>query len=386
MANSLVIYVCKGLPARAGGGLGVAYNYLSAAWGKTLEPASADHILLCGMAEASLPSQVENFDAFLAGLDLGSKRGASLLIWQAARIRELAKRYERIVVLAFTPYYLWPLVQVCGRKLATIHSEHGKGGRHNELAEERGKFGLRERFVQWCVGHNFRFPDRVVFPSRGALNLFTEKNPGLREDAENKAAILYNGVSTCEAPSPRPNHGPLKIVSVAHHVREKGLEMMLDSLRLFSDAGVEWQMINYGQQSTLTPELVAQADRLGIGSRITHAGLQPQAVVRKQLGEADVFLHTPVIVVFDLSLLEAMMHAVPVVTVPLEGNREALGEDYPLYANTPAEVSDRLKWIENHRDEAAEIGKALRERALELFTSDAMVKHYAGLLTELARN
>lgn len=383
MAKSAVIYVCKGLPARAGGGLGVAYNYLSAGWGKTLEPSGSDHILLCGMAEAALPAADGNLDAFLAGLDLGPMRGAKLFIWQAARIRGLAKRYDRVVVLAFTPYYLWPLIQVLGKKLVTIHSEHGKGGRHNELAEERGKFGLRERFVQWCVGHNFRFPDRVVFPSRGALNLFTEKNPGLKEDAEGKSAILYNGVATCEAPPPRPEHGPLKIVSVAHHVREKGLDLMLDSLRLATDAGVEWSMVNYGQQSTLTPELVARAEKLGIASRITHAGLQPQAVVRQQLGEADVFLHTPVIVVFDLSLLEAMMHALPVVTVPLEGNREALGEDYPLYATTPAEVAERLKWVSTHRDEAARIGAALRQRALELFTGDAMVKHYAGLLTEL---
>lgn len=383
MAKSAVIYVCKGLPSRAGGGLGVAFNYLSAAWGKTLEPSGSDHILLCGMAEASLPSPVESLDAFLAGLDLGPRRGAKLLIWQAARIRELAKRYDRVVVLAFTPYYLWPLIQVLGKKLVTVHSEHGKGGRHNELAEERGKFGMRERFVEWCVGHNFRFPDRIVFPSRGALNLFTEKNPGLKEEAESKAAILYNGVSTCDAPPPRSQQGPLKIVSVAHHVREKGLELMLESLRLATDAGVEWSMVNYGQQSTLTPELVAQAEKLGIGNRITHAGLQPQAVVRGQLGEADVFLHTPVIVVFDLSLLEAMMHAVPVVTVPLEGNREALGEDYPLYASTPAEVAERLAWISTHREEAARIGEALRKRALELFTSDAMVQHYAGLLAKL---
>lgn len=383
MVKSAVIYVCKGLPAKAGGGLGVAYNYLSAAWGKTLAPSCSDHILLCGMAEISLPSREGDLDSFLSALDLGPKLGAKLFIWQAGRIREVAKHYDRVVVLAFTPYYLWPLVQVLGKKVAAIHSEHSKGGRHNELAEERGKFGMRERFVQWCVGHNFCFPDRIAFPSRGALNLFTEKNPGLKKEAESKSAILYNGVSACEAPPPRSQQGPLKIVSVAHHVREKGLDMMLDSLRLATDAGVEWSMVNYGQQGMLTPELVARAEKLGIDSLITHAGLQPQAVVRQQLGNADVFLHTPVIVVFDLSLLEAMMHAVPVVTVPLEGNREALGEDYPLYASTPQEVAECLAWISCHRADAARVGEGLRQRALEFFTSDAMVKHYARLLTEL---
>ncbi len=379
-----VIYLCKGLPSRSGGGLGVAYNYLSATWNQPMAPVAADHILFCGEAEKLLEPGPVGLDGFLSSLDPGPRRGASLFAWQAGRVREIARNYEKVVVLAFTPFYLWPLVRPFkGGNIVTVHSEHGKGGRHHELAEERGSFGWRERFVEWCVGWNFRLPDHVVFPSRGALNLFIDKNPALKEPAASKSVILYNGVATCEAPPPRPGSGPLEIISVAHHVREKGLDVMVEALRRTTAAGVDWHMLNFGHLSGLTDELRAQAGAAGIGDRIEFAGLKPQAEVRGRLAAGDVFLHTPTIVVFDLSLLEAMMHAIPVVTVPLEGNREALGEDYPLYATTPDEIAERLRWIAGHRAEADAIGRGLRQRALEMFTNEALVGHYARFLGRL---
>lgn len=384
MGKSAIVYVCKGKPSRGGGGLGVAYNYLTATWGRRLEPASADHILLCGMAETLLPSGEDTLDSFFSALDEGKKHGAELFAWQAFRLREIAARYDRLVVLSFAPYYLWPLVQIFGRgNVVAVHSEHSKGGRHHELAEEQGKFGWRARFIRWCVGFNFRCTDAVIFPSRGALNLFTEKNPHLKELAERKTVIVYNGVAVSADPPPQKLSGPLKIVSVAHHVREKGLGTLMEGLQLASRGGMEWNLINYGQKTELTASLEAQAAQLGIADRIDFAGLKPQQEVRANLENADVFLHTPVIVVFDLSLLEAMMHAVPVVTTPLEGNREALGEDYPLFATSAEEVAVRLTWIAEHREEAAKIGLALRERALRQFTNDAMVGQYAKVLEDL---
>lgn len=379
-----IIYLCKGRPSRSGGGLGVAYNYLTAIWGKTIEPSDADHILVCGEAVVKLGGLSQPLDEFLAALDVGTSQGAMLCVRQASLINGNLTNYSQSVVLGFSPYYLWPLIRRNNScRVTFVHSEHGKGGRHNEMAEERGKFGLKERFVRWCVGFNFRHPDRVIFPSRGALNLFTGMNADLKAVAEQKAAILYNGVTSSGQPAPREAGATLRMVSVAHHVREKGLDFMLDALRMANAQGLEWELTNYGQTSDLTEKLVSQARESGIHSKIEFAGLKPQLDVRAHLARADVFLHTPTIVVFDLSLLEAMMQATPVVTTPLEGNREALGEDYPLYASTREEVVEKLKWISNHREEAYRIGQALRERALNLFTNEAMVGHYHCLLQKL---
>ena len=385
MPSEAIIYLCKGRPSRSGGGLGVAYNYLSAAWGEALRPAEADHILLCGQAILALPQpDGQDLDACLASLDPGSLRGARLFAWQASQVRRLTKRYHKVVVFAFTPFYLWPLVRLTSSGwIQLVHSEHSKGGRHNELAEERGRFGWRERFVQWCVGWNFRFPDQVVFPSRGAQVLFEEKNPALAECCRAKAVVLHNGVVPSEPPVPRMPGPGLMVVSIAHHVREKGLDVLMRGLGEAVRSGVDCRLVNFGQPGPVTANLESLAMDEGITGRIRLAGLQPQAQVREELAKADVFLHTPAIVVFDLSLLEAMMHAVPVVTTPLEGNREALGDDYPLYASSFSEVAARLRWIADHREEAARIGASLRARALRFFTNEAMTNAYADFLNRM---
>lgn len=383
-ADTAILYVCKHLPARGGGGHGVAYNYLTAVWGRSMDPQGADHILLAGQAELRLPCVEGELDATLTALPVGTKHGLSLLLWQVARINEIARHYRTVVVIGFTPFYLWRLLNhPPGGRLIAVHTEHSKGGRHFELAEESGHFGLKERFVRWCVGLNFSQSDRVVYPSGGALSLFTGMNAPLASLAEEKAAILYNGVAPCPAPPPRPARDFLKIASVAHHVREKGLDTLLEGLALAKDGGLAWEFVNYGQSSNITDELKAQAEKAGMASRIRFEGLKPQAIVRADLGDADVFLHTPVIVVFDLSLLEAMMHALPVITVPLQGNREALGEDYPLFVTSPAEAAEKLQWVAAHPEEARRIGQALRERALERFTNEAMVRSYAAFVGQL---
>jgi glycosyltransferase involved in cell wall biosynthesis len=376
-----VVFVCKAPPHRAGGGLGVAYNFLHGCTTWEIFGATTEAWMLIGEELSRPPAPGTSVDDFLASLNPGSKHGAALFYHQARTLDGLASRYRKVAVVGFSPFYFWPFLR--GSNVATVHVEQSKGGRHHELAEERGGFGLRSRFIQACVGLNFRCTDRIVFPSRGALNLFTEKNPHLKEVAERKVAITYNGVAACEPPALRERSGPLRIVSVAHHVREKGLDNMLEALRQATASGTDWSMVNYGQKTDLTAPLVARAEQAGISGRIEFAGLQPQPEVRANLTKADVFLHTPVVVVFDLSLLEAMMHAVPIVITPLEGNREALGEDYPLYASTPEETAERLAWIAANRDEAARIGMALRDRALEKFTNEAMAMQYAALLREL---
>ncbi len=381
--NNAVVFICKAKPHRGGGGLGVAFNFLQGFSDPRIFGSDTDVWFMVGENLSAPPPPNTSADDFLSCIDPGLKQGAYLNFHQTLSLRRLSKEYQKIVIVGFSPFYFWPFLCAGLKNLITVHIEQGKGGRHNELAEERGYFSWREHFVRWCVGFNFRFPFRVVFPSSGALNLFTQKNPHLKQQAESKTKIVYNGVATCEAPPTRVHSGPLKIASVAHHVREKGLDTMIHALHLTSEAGVEWNFINYGQKTNLTEELHTLVTDLGISRRVNFAGLKPQAEVREYLETSDVFLHTPVIVVFDLSLLEAMMHAIPVVTTPLEGNREALGVDYPLYAGTAEEVAERLRWIADHREEAHRIGLALRERALRLFTNEAMVGQYAALVRSL---
>lgn len=381
------VYLCKARPQKSGGGLGVAYNHLSAIHGKSAPDASIDAFLLCGCQLTHLPADSQQpFDDFIEGLEPGLKPGPRLLIRQVLMIRSLARRYRKVIVLSFTPFYFWPFVKVgLGGRVFCIHSEHSKGGRHHELAEEKGEFGFKEKFVRAAVWANFIFADCAVFPSAGSIFLFQDMNPRLSARVGRMSRVVHNGVEPVDLPSESERtseDGSLRIVSIAHHVREKGLNTVLDTLASPELADIPWKFVNFGSHSGMTPELAAQSVLLGIDDRVELAGLKPQREVRETLVPATAFLHLPVVVVFDLSLLEAMMCGTPVITTPLPGNIEALGSDYPFYAETAAEAARKLRRILDNPAEAEQTGAALRTRAQELFTRQAMAGRYESLLLE----
>jgi glycosyltransferase involved in cell wall biosynthesis len=382
------VYLCKAKPLKAGGGLGVAYNHLDAIHGRAAQEPGVDSYLLCGCQLTELPCEAgRSFDAFVEALEPGMKPGFSMFFQQALMIRQLAKRYRRVVVLSFTPFYFWPLAKAgLNDRVVCIHSEHSKGGRHFELAEERGRFGIKEWMVRAAVWVNFLSADHAVFPSAGSVALFQEMNPHLAARVGRMAKVVHNGVEPVTLPEDAGCTGgsSLRIVSIAHHVREKGLNAVLQTLASPAVKDLPWTFVNYGSHSAMTPELQSRARTLEIAGRVEFAGLKPQAEVRQALIAASAFLHLPVIVVFDLSLLEAMMCGVPVITNRLPGNVEALGEDYPLYAADASEAAVRLHWLAEHPADACKIGKDLRERAATHFTKTAMAGRYLQLLHQVS--
>jgi glycosyltransferase involved in cell wall biosynthesis len=382
-----IVYVCKARPLRAGGGLGVAYNFLGEFLSGSCFRGTGVHYLFCGEQLLQLPERIEGgFDEWLLGLRPGSKRGWRLFVAQASVLRSLARRHNPLVILTFTPWYAWPMLGTPRRsRIVRIHSEHSKGGRHHELAEERGRFGLRERFVRQCVHLNFCFADHAVFPSSGAIELFKQQNPNWSKLIAWRAVVIHNGVEVTEpAPTARVDEAGLRVVSIAHHVREKGLLQVAAAIAAAAGKGLDIRLVNFGKEGAITTELQEAVNAAAIGDRFECLGLRPPGEVRAALQDCHVVLHLPQVVVFDLSLLEAMMQAVPVITSRLPGNVEALGDGYPLYAATPEEAAGHLAWIASNREAAAQLGRELRSRALALFSNQAMARRYLEFIEGLA--
>lgn len=381
------IFLCKAPPTRGGGGLGVAYNYLRSIHGSSPGGPVVDAYLICGTQVTQLPdTSGRTFEEFHLGMLRATGLRLVTFARQAAIIGRLSKGYDRVVILGFSPYYLWKLIRHhVGCEVVCIHSEHGKGGRHNELAQESGKFGLKERLIQTAVSWNFAHADHVVFPSAGSVELFVSMNPGLAVVTRSKAVVIHNGVERVDdSVEPLSPPGRFRIISIAHHVREKGLHDVLQALASPPLKNIPWDFENIGATSGITQELRSQADESGIAPQVTFSGLIPAGQVRSRLAGATAFLHLPKIVVFDLSLLEAMMYGVPVVTNPLPGNVEALGEDYPLYCTDPEGAAAHLAWLHRHPNEAAAIGGKLKRRASGIFTNEAMAGRYNEFLRTLS--
>lgn len=372
--KSAVILLMKNWPQRSGGGLGVAYNYLQGA-AEISHSNDFDSISIVGDRIFVL-SDPDSRTTLLKGGPSLPKFGATAIFDQIMKCRSICQEYEKSVIFSFTPFYGWKILRMLCPQSSLVHSEHAKGGRHSELAIEQGRTTLKTKLVRHCVFRNFKDADFAVFPSAGAQKLFEDTNPSVRNLVEKKSVIVHNGVEIFSAGENKPPSQALRIISIAHHVPEKGLFEVLSALTLHRKSGHDFSFVNFGSEGMQSDSLKAQSRQIGLGQTETWRGLRPAGEVRESLKGSDVFLHMPEVVVFDLSVLEAMVAGIPIITTPLPGNREALGEDYPLFAEMPDQAATHLRWIDEHPEEARRLGQKLRSRAENLFSNRAMALRY----------
>ena len=190
MSTHRHIIVTKQWPIPTGGGLGVARQFFLGLAKLGLN--GRDVWAVCGTDVI----EVKDAETCLRLADEPHSPGGRLrtTMHQIQAIRRLS--VPGATVIAFTPFYAWPLLRIACPGVRLFHVEQSKGGRHHELAAFRGRFGWKERLVQAAVALNFLIPHKIVFPSRGALSLFVEKNPGLAPVAKRKGVVIHNGVES----------------------------------------------------------------------------------------------------------------------------------------------------------------------------------------------
>ncbi len=71
-----------------------------------------------------------------------------------------------------------------------------------------------------------------------------------------------------------------------------------------------------------------------------------------------------------------MSAGLPVVASPVGGNIEALGDDYPHFADSPEDAAEEIQKMTQSQKLAARTGQALQKRAEDNFTGSAMARGY----------
>ena len=373
-----VAIVSKCSPRRAGGGLGVAYNLF-----RGIDSIrSAPYSIMGVWGKKSICVEEGKWSAAIKS-DESSP--------QEPRIKTLPAQISILNshrallggIIAMTPFYAWPAVPGPHAGVKRIHVEQSKGGRHHELCKEQGRFGIREFAVAMAVQLNFRMVDAVIFPSAGALELFRTRNPNWEGMVLSKAVVIPNGIDLESHPVVRKSRSEvLRIVSIADHIPEKGLQTLVEEAAKAKNAGVAFTIDQYGNPGKCTDTIQQAVSVLGLKSVIRFHGRKSHAEIITALRQADIFLHTPEVAVFDQSIIEAMLCGALVVSVNLPGIIEAVGQEYPYLTSSQVGVSDLLKTVWLDRIQSGKIAEQARSRAEQLFSAKTMAERYLKLFQD----
>jgi glycosyltransferase involved in cell wall biosynthesis len=128
-----------------------------------------------------------------------------------------------------------------------------------------------------------------------------------------RAVIVRNTAPTPGAPSGRVDRDPPLLLTVAHLVPRKGVDVLIDALALAPEVRCELRIVGGG------PEREALEQRASGDPRIVFAGSAAASTVAGLYRTADVFLFPSRRDVFGLVLVEAMGAGLPVAVSPEPG-------------------------------------------------------------------
>jgi glycosyltransferase involved in cell wall biosynthesis len=166
--------------------------------------------------------------------------------------------------------------------------------------------------------------------------------------------------------------GPLRVLSVARLVWEKGVEDLVVSLQLLADRGIDAELTLAGG-GPLRGRLEELAHRLGLDERVRLVGTVPYERLPALHREHDVFVlgstATPMWrEQFGFAVVEAMASGLPVLVGFSGSLDEVVGDADSLVPPQDAELlADRLAALWEDPELRRQLGERNRRRALERF-------------------
>lgn len=190
---------------------------------------------------------------------------------------------------------------------------------------------------------------------------------------------LYHGVPDV-SPRPRPADAPPRIINIARHVEVKGVDVLLEAMRHVDPA------VHLIQVGSGPVDLRGLAVEFGVADRVEFREVPWEARAADLIPEADLFVLPSRDEGLPVSIMEAMLAAVPVVATDVGSIREEVvdGETGLLVPKEdPGALAVAINELMADPSRRAEMGRRAREIALERFTIDATVRRYCELYAEL---
>ncbi len=168
------------------------------------------------------------------------------------------------------------------------------------------------------------------------------------------------------------------VTAVSRLVRHKGYPELLAAMRdVPAELWVVGERLDSDHGEDMEPYFVAS----GLGDRLRRLGYRRD--VAAILAASDIFVLPSYFEGLPMSVIEAMLCGLPVVTTDIRGPREQVVEGetgFLVPSGSVAPLADRLRRLAEDRSLREKFGKASFSRAIELFREDAVTEHTLDLL------
>jgi glycosyltransferase involved in cell wall biosynthesis len=292
------------------------------------------------------------------------------------------------------------IVLVRREKIGIIHS-HGKGA------------GIYGRLLGWVTGcpvvhtfHGFHYAhlpplkrylylaiERLLARKTAVLlNVSASEQVSCTEADVLKSAknvVVPNGVAvpfSKRAASSHVDGRPWKLINVARHEREKGVDGVLRIARKLSECGFNYELwlVGDGEQSG---ELKKQVLADGLTGKVHFLGFRND--VAALLQSADIFVSASHGEGMPLTLLEAMAAGLPTVASDVVGNRDVVDHEqtgflFPLLE--PELGADAVVRLAQDARLYELCSKAAHQRALDRYSVEVMCERINAVYEEVTAN
>jgi glycosyltransferase involved in cell wall biosynthesis len=174
------------------------------------------------------------------------------------------------------------------------------------------------------------------------------------------------------------------LIYVGVLIPRKGVNTLLDA---FSQVTPEFQdarlwIVGKALNTEYAIGLTKQVLTLELDGKVVFREPVPQAQLAKYMSQADVLVLPSLSEGLGRVVLEAMAAGTPVIGSNVGGIPEIIEDGRTGFLVPPGDVSslaDRLRWVLQHRKEAANMGAMAREFAEKVFSSESYVRNYDSL-------
>lgn len=243
-------------------------------------------------------------------------------------------------------------------------------------------FTLTGGLARWLKAWTLRHADRVIVNSTATLEVCRELHD--RHDY----VVIPMGTEDRYDPQPPPQGASMRLAFVGRLADGKGVD---DAIRAVAEArlrGVDVKLEVAGD-GALRPQLEALAADLGVEDAITFLGWMAPDLLPALLQRSHALIgpsHTTEAgwrEAFGLVFVEAALAARPAIGTRCGGIRDIIDDGrtgYLVDERSVPQLVEAITALASDRVTAAQMGIAARERALGLFTWDAIARRYAEVL------